>query len=243
MLLDPEGPAAELVSSAAHVFVDDLEAPGLTEADTHHLARTLRLRNGEVVTASDGAGRWRRCTWQGTEGPLEPDGPVMVSESPLPRITVGFAVTKGDRPEVVVRGLTEVGVDRIVPMVTARSVVRWEPERAAHHLERLRRVARGAAMQSRRIWLPEVATLTGVAELAAALRVGGASAMAQVGGGPLPAGLSGILIGPEGGWDAFELGAGLPLVGLGPTVLRAETAALAVGVLLCASRASVIRPE
>ena len=64
------------------------------------------------------------------------------------------------RPELVVQKLTEIGVDHIVPFVADRSIVRWDPDKAAHHHARLQKVAREAAMQSRRAWLPEVAEVT-----------------------------------------------------------------------------------
>lgn len=239
-------PASELIVSAAHVFVDDLEALELTEADAHHLARTLRLRLGEAVTASDGAGRWRACAWRGLDGSglaarrcLEASGPELVVAPPAPPVTVAFALMKGERPELVVRGLTEVGVDRIVPFMAARSVVRWDGDRATHHLERLRRIARGAAMQSRRAWLPEVCSVVTLAELVSPAR-SPASVMAHPGGGPVSLDFPTVLVGPEGGWDEAELDRGLALVGLGETVLRAETAALAAGVVLCSLRSGLV---
>ena len=73
---------------------------------------------------------------------LEPPGDVSVP-GPSPELTVGFALVKGERPEVGVQKLTELGVDRIVPFVAARSVVRWDPTGPARQVERLRRVARG----------------------------------------------------------------------------------------------------
>lgn len=244
----PLQPDPGLVCSAAHVFVADLESPRLTQADAHHLERTLRLRAGETVSASDGAGRWRPCKWLGA-GPaghpahpgdpahLEVDGPVVVVPVPSPRVTIGFALTKGDRPELVVRGLTEIGVDRILPLVAARSVVRWEGERGAHHLARLTRIAREAAMQSRRVWLPSIAPVAALAAL-----MSPATAMAHPGGGVASLERPTILVGPEGGWDEAELAGGSALVNLGETVLRAETAALAAGIVLCSLRSGVVRP-
>ena len=67
-------------------------------------------------------------------------------------------------------------------------------------------------------------------------------ALAQLGGGPLDLSRPTVLVGPEGGWDDSELACGLSSVGLGPTVLRAETAALAAGLLLAALRAGTVRP-
>ena len=88
------------LDAAAHVFVDDLDALDLGDDDRHHLDRVLRLRPGQVVTASDGAGGWRRCEW--TAAGLAATGDVQHDERPLPAITIGFAVPKADRPEWIV---------------------------------------------------------------------------------------------------------------------------------------------
>lgn len=221
-------------SSSAHLFVADLEAPEPDPDDRHHLMRVLRLRPGETVSTSDGRGGWRLCTWVG-DGRVEPAGEVHRDPAPTPAVTVAFAPVKGDRPEWVVQKLTEVGVDGIVPLVAARSVVRWEGDRADRAVERLRRVAREAAMQSRRTWLPDVRPIVPFAGL-----VGEAVALAEPGGARPSLDRPTVLVGPEGGWAPEELAAGLPRVGLGPTVLRAETAAVAAGVLLCALRAGVV---
>ncbi len=144
-----------MAGAVAHVFVPDLAAPELDAGDRHHLERVLRLRAGEVVTASDGAGRWVTCRWVGGAA-LEIDGEVVVEPEPTPRVTVVFSPVKGERPEWAVQKLTELGVDRIVPLVAARSVVRWAGDRGEAVVARWRRVAREAAMQSRRAWLPTV---------------------------------------------------------------------------------------
>ncbi|HZD65607.1 MAG TPA: RsmE family RNA methyltransferase [Acidimicrobiales bacterium] len=230
-----------LVDSAAHVFVTDLDAPVPDGEDGRHLSRVLRLRPGEPVTASDGAGRWRRCRWRGAgRVDLVTDGPVVVQPRPAPAVTVGFSLVKGDRPERVVRQLTELGVDRVVPLATARSVVRWEGERGRQHLARLRRVSREAAMQARLAWLPEVTDVGGVDQVARESAPAAGAALARPGGPPPDLGRPTVLVGPEGGWDDRELACGLPVVGLGPTVLRTETAAVVVGALLCALRAGTV---
>ncbi len=200
------------------------------------MVRVLRLRPGEVVTASDGVGGWRSCVF-GAGGSLEPVEEVSVSARPVPAVTVAFALTKGDRPEWTVQKLVEVGVDRIVPMTTVHTVVRWEGEKATRQITRLRAVARGAAMQSRRRWLPVVDETADFAAVAA--RSGVALAQMDGAAGPSLAQPT-ILIGPEGGWDEAELACCQATVTLGPTVLRAETAALAAGLLLCGLRAGVV---
>jgi 16S rRNA (uracil1498-N3)-methyltransferase len=228
----------DLRAGAAHAFVADLDAPELEQDDRHHLERVLRLRPGQAVTVADGAGGWRTCAWTGA-GRIEPCHPVVREPAPSPPVTVGFALTKGERPEWVVQKLTEAGVDRIVAFVAARSVVRWDDQKAAAQARRWRRVAREAAMQSRRSRLPVVDEVApGAATVAGTT---GGVALAEPGGGPVSLERPTVLVGPEGGWTDEELGLGLPTVGLGPTVLRAETAALSAGLLLCALRAGVVR--
>jgi 16S rRNA (uracil1498-N3)-methyltransferase len=236
-----------LGSAAAHVFVADLAAPVLCEEDRHHLERVLRLRAGESVTASDGAGRWCPCVFRGGAG-LEVAGEVCFIERLLPAVTVAFALTKGDRPEWTVQKLVEAGVDRIVPMTTRRSVVRWEGEKVARNLSRLRSVAVAAAMQSRQVWLPIVndvqpfSSFSSFSSFSGAGAAGPGVAMAERGGDPPSLAFPTVLVGPEGGWDESELASGLAHVALGPTVLRAETAAVAAGLLLCALRSGIVHP-
>src|ERR1035441_3748444 len=246
-----KAPDPVLMAAAAMVFVPDLGAPVLDAESAHHLLDVLRLRAGQSVVASDGMGSWVPCrvTPAAAKGDarrwdlssiLELAGAVTVTASVRPRLTVAFAPVKGDRPEWVVQKLTELGVDRIVPILTARSVVRWEGERATKSVERLRRVAREAATQSRRAWLPEVATVSTLGSLASL--TGRPTTLACPGGGPPHLGRPVVAIGPEGGWDRAELEAGFDTVGLGSTILRAETAAVAAGTLLCALRQQLIAP-
>ena len=243
----PDDTDAPWRSAAAQVLVDDLAAPGLGTDDAHHLGRVLRLRPGAEVCATDGQGGWRSTTFAGGDR-LDPAGDVHQEPRPEPLLTVAFAPVKGDRPELVVQKLTEVGVDRIVPLVTARSVVRWDADRAAKQMERLRRVAQEACAQCRRLWLPEVGLGgTGAdgpvtpADLLAELGADG-TVLGEPGGGALATGDRTVLVGPEGGWAPEELaeaaGAGAGTRTLGPHVLRAETAAIVAGALLVTLRAN-----
>lgn len=217
-----------LGAGKAHAFVDDLDAPVLEPDDRHHLERVLRLGPGDLMTVADGEGAWRPCRF-GAD--LQPSGEIIVEPPPTPPVTVAFTVVKGDRPEWTVQKLTELGVDVIVPMHTERSVVRWTGERGERHVARLRRVAREAAMQSRRSRLPVVEPVATFAEMVAR-----PEARLAVPGGRAPAvGDATVLVGPEGGWTESEL-VGAPGIGLGPMVLRAETAAVAAGVLLTSLR-------
>ena len=210
---------------------------------------TGRPRPGRTDTARTDTGRTdtgrtdtgRTDTGRTPAGPtLDPVGPVELTALAEPAVTVAFAPAKGDRPEWVVQKLTELGVDRIVPILTARSVVRWEGERATKSVERLRRVAREAAAQSRRAWLPEVAAVSTLGSLASL--TGSPTALACRAGKPPHLGRPVVAIGPEGGWDSTELEAGFDTVGLGSNIFRAETAAVAAGTLLCALRQQLIAP-
>jgi 16S rRNA (uracil1498-N3)-methyltransferase len=246
-----QAPDPRLVGAAAMVFVSSLDSPVLESADIRHLLDALRLRPGEPVVLSDGAGRWRPCrvspaTTGRAARAMDPsaivvaDGEVITQEATAPRLTVAFTPVKGDRPEWVVQKLTELGVDAIVPLHTRRSVVRWEGDRSERAVERFRRVALEASAQCRRPRLPEILPVSTLDDLAAI--TGTAPALAHPGGLPPTLEHQVVAVGPEGGWDDTELGGPGGLVGLGPTVLRAETAAVVVGTLLCALRAALVAP-
>ena len=215
-----------------HVFVDDLEHPELRDEDRHHLTRSLRLRPGDAFTVSDGVGSWRLCRLgPGSDGEIELDGEVVLVEAPSPKLTIGFALIKGGRPELVVQKLTELGVDIIVPFTAEYSVVRWDTDRGARHTERLRRVAREAAMQSRQVRLPEIGEVAEFADLAAQP----GAVRADITGNPLSLDHPTVLIGPEGGWsdgERSQLGA----IRISSSVLRSETAAIGAAALLTALR-------
>lgn len=234
-----------LRNSVAHVFVDHLETPLLSDADEHHLSRVLRLRDGESVTASDGRGGWRPCVW--ADGTLRASGDVVTVAAPAQRIGVAFVPVKGDRNEWSVQKLTEIGVDDIILLAPTRhSVVRWSD--ADKQLRKLRVVAREAAMQSRRVWLPAV---SGLVSLLDALAMPGAAvadpAASPAAPGAAPASPAAsnraspalIVVGPEGGFDDDEIPANVPRVSLGDTILRAETATLVAATLLAARRSAV----
>ena len=234
-----------LRNSAAHVFVEDLSAPALADYDEHHLARVLRLRDGERVTASDGAGSWRECEWSG--GNLVPVGEIVSVARPVVRLGVAFVPVKGERSEWTVQKLTEIGVDDILIIgATRRSVVRWSNE--AKQVEKLRLVAREAAMQSRRAWLPTVGGPVALHDVLA--RAGAAVAdpdaphvldvaaahSSRAGDAAVADAVSLVVVGPEGGFDADEISPTTTRVSLGDTILRAETATLVAATLLVARR-------
>jgi 16S rRNA (uracil1498-N3)-methyltransferase len=214
-----------LRGSAAHVFVSSLDNPELTDEDDHHLRRVLRIRDADVVTLCDGAGKWvaARLTASGLVVDSEP-----TKEVALRSATVISAIPKGDRPEWIVQKLTEIGATAIGFMDCARSVVRWDAARAAKQIERLRRIAREAAMQSRRVWLPRVLDVVPFEEANVSVNC----AIADPDGGELAADTDTMLVGPEGGFTEGELNSVTRRVALSPNVLRVETAALAAAFLL-----------
>lgn len=217
------------------VFVTDVGSPALADEDRHHLERVLRLRPGEPLVVADGTGGWRRCRFGHPPQPTEDPRQV---PRPHPPLTVGLTPTKGDRPDWAVQKLTELSVDRILVLRSDRSVVHWAGERADHHLERLRRIAREAAMQSRQAWLPRIEGIVTIADALA----GPSAVLADQGGRPLTASDRIVLCGPEGGWSDEERAAAGDRIGLGPAVLRAETAAVAAGTLLVALREGLAAP-
>ena len=222
-------------NAEAHVFVDDLDVPRLGGDDHRHLTRVLRLRPGARLTAGDGGGRWRACRL-GAGPDLDIAGDVVADARPEPPITIAFAVVKGDRPELVVQKLTELGVDRIVPFVAERSVVRWDDAKVARQSVRFADIARQAAMQCRRTWLPSVDALSdfrAVAELPGA-------GLAERTGVPPSLSVPTLLIGPEGGWGSAENASRLPSVRISAHTLRSETAAITAGALLVAIRSRLV---
>jgi 16S rRNA (uracil1498-N3)-methyltransferase len=243
----PAGPAD--VDAAAHVFVerldDDVHVQG---EDGHHLARVRRVRPGETITAADGFGRWRVYrVGSNADGWVALHAESNVAHEVLlhPRLNIACALTKGERPELVVQKLTELGADAVYLVRAARSVVRWDASREANALDRLRRVAREAAAQCRRARLPLIdgPIATGELRTAAGLLVadrGGMPAAAV----PLTETWT-VAVGPEGGWDDAELlGFGAaPRLALGRFVLRAETAAIAAAAALAERRAPSASPQ
>jgi 16S rRNA (uracil1498-N3)-methyltransferase len=196
-----------------------------------------RTGAGRTGAGRSGAGR----SGAGSAGeavlPLVLETPIQRVERAVTEVTVGISVAKGDRTEWAVAKLVEIGVDRIVPLVCERTVVRPGPGRP----ERLRRVAREAAMQSRRLFLPEVSDPLLLNAALGELSPSGV-ALAEPEGDPVSLQRPIVLIGPEGGWSPAERSLKLPRVGLGETVLRVETAAVVAGALLVAMRGGLVLP-
>ncbi|GGM16029.1 16S rRNA (uracil(1498)-N(3))-methyltransferase [Micromonospora yangpuensis] len=213
----------------------------------HHAATVQRLRAGQELLLADGRGGTADAvvTTVG-RGSLTADitsrGYV---DAPVPRLVVVQGIAKGDRGELAVQAMTEVGVDEIVPWAASRSVVQWRGERGVRARQKWAATAREAAKQARRAWLPVVAGAPDESTPTVARRLAGAAAAFVLHEGAderlstaeLPTtGEIVLVVGPEGGVAETELttftAAGARPVRLGPTVLRTSTAGVAALALL-----------
>lgn len=225
-------PSLAGVTVGAEVSVDGDEA--------HHAVAVRRLRVGEQVVLTDGAGT-------AVVGEVASTGKrlfaVTVQErrevpEPAPALTVVQALPKGERGELAVEVLTEIGAARIVPWAASRSVAVWKGERAEKSLSRWRATAREAAKQARRAWFPEVTPMATTPEVAAVIRGASLAVVLHEEGtrrlgavGVPESGEVVVVVGPEGGLSAEEVAAfeaaGATTVRLGAEVLRTSTAGVA----------------
>jgi 16S rRNA (uracil1498-N3)-methyltransferase len=208
--------------------------------EAHHAVAVRRLRVGERVVLTDGQGTTVTgdVTETGKRLLVVRADEVQSIPVPAPSFTVVQALPKGDRGELAVEMLTEVGVATIMPWAAARSVAVWRGERTAKSLGRWRSTAREAAKQARRAWFPEVVDLASTDDVVA--RVSAAdvavvlheAAVPQLSSVEVPdVGSVVVVVGPEGGLTDDELAAfaaaGAQGVRLGAEVLRASTAGVA----------------
>ena len=206
------------------------------EDQAHHLLKVLRKRAGAAVEAVDESG----AVWDARIAPGEPlaveidrrhEGP---SAAPQARVEVWLPLLKGGRTDDLVRQLTELGVQRITPLITRRTVARPDGKRLARQLERWRTVAGEATRQCGRPDVPEIAEPGGLpvgdrAEGPGVFLWEEAREPARLVFGRSGAdGVMRVLTGPEGGLDPEEArdleAAGWQAAWLGPRILRAETA-------------------
>jgi 16S rRNA (uracil1498-N3)-methyltransferase len=208
--------------------------------EAHHAVAVRRLRAGEEVVLTDGAGRSALCAVASTGKRSLGVTVIEVWQvpEPSPAVTVVQAIPKGVRGELAVEVLTEVGVARVVPWAASRSVAVWKGERAARPLARWRSTARESSKQARRSWFctvdepattADVAALVASADLAVVLHEAAGLSVASL---EVPAsGSVLVVVGPEGGLTDEELAtfeaAGAHAVRLGAEVLRTSTAGVA----------------
>jgi 16S rRNA (uracil1498-N3)-methyltransferase len=213
----------------------------LNGADARHLA-VRRARPGEIIHVGDGLGTIFEARLESIEA--DQVGASILSAQqyppPRPRVTVLQGLAKGTKVDWVVEKLVELGVDRVAVFTSGRSVPVWDQAKSEAVAQRWQRIARAAAKQSRRAWLPEI---TGPLSSSDALRLTAGAPMVLVADPRAVRGLKEVLqgdppgevllvVGPEGGLaepevDAF-VDAGAIAVDLGSQILRTETAGLAL---------------
>ncbi|MEV1288864.1 16S rRNA (uracil(1498)-N(3))-methyltransferase [Micromonospora sp. NPDC049679] len=221
-------------------------------AEGHHAATVQRLRVGEELLLADGRGGSATAVVTAVgRGHLDLSIRSRRHTEPLhPRLVVVQGIAKGDRGELAVQAMTEVGVDEIVPWAAARSVTQWRGDRGARARDKWATTAREAAKQARRAWLPVVAgSASDPDESTAAVtrRLGAAAAgfvlheeaETRLSTVELPdQGEIVLVVGPEGGIAPAELkafeAAGARSVRLGEAVLRTSTAGVAALAVLSA---------
>nr|WP_296066243.1 16S rRNA (uracil(1498)-N(3))-methyltransferase [uncultured Actinoplanes sp.] len=238
--------------SAPLFLVDEMphgDSFTLAGPEGHHAATVQRLRVGEALILADGRGAsaTARVTAVGRGSVDVLLGERTYAAAPDPRLVVVQGIAKGDRGELAVQAMTEIGVDEILPWAASRSVAQWRGDRGAKARDKWASTAREAAKQARRAWLPIVggdpdcSTKQAAARLAesAAAFVLHEEATERLTTAELPAsGEIALVVGPEGGIsdaerDAFLM-AGATAVRLGREVLRTSTAGVAALAVLSA---------
>ncbi|MGE5569400.1 MAG: RsmE family RNA methyltransferase [Rhodospirillales bacterium] len=236
-----------IIMARRRFFVDAVEGASamLSGEDARHLRQVLRAEPGQLYELSDNRSVYLAEIEEVSREGIRFRVVEELAEQPPPvRITLLLALVKFDRFEWAIEKATELGVEKILPVEAERSEKGLRAA-AVKRLERWRRIVRESSQQARRAHLPEVLPPVGFCEA-----IGGAASFScfldeQGGAGPLlcvlpnerrPSDIVRVLIGPEGGWTETErcraFAAGWTAASLGPTILRAETAAVAALALL-----------
>jgi 16S rRNA (uracil1498-N3)-methyltransferase len=211
------------VAALAQFRVADPETPYLSGADEHHLRTVLRAKSGEEIVVTNGKGSWSICEVRDIG--VTRVTPVHLDPATTPT-TLYMAPLKGDRSEWAVAKATELGVHYIVPLVSQRVVVKFKGEPREKVLARWRRIAAESSGQCRRsydIFIEEPVNVTEVPLDVCVCEFGGQGDWSNV---------AAVAIGPEGGWAPDEWPSENRRLGLGPNVLRAETASVVAASLL-----------
>ena len=212
----------------------------LTDGDARHLAGALRVTVGEAVTLCDGAGTDYACTVTAVEREqvsLAVEAATPTVAEPTLAVTLYMGLPKGDKMEFIIQKAVELGVTAIVPVVTARSIVRLDEKDAAKKQQRWQKIADEAAGQSGRGILPQVETPISWKQALPRLAAENTLLCYEGGGQPIgrlvtPADTAlSLVVGPEGGFDPAEVEAvtagGGRIATLGKRILRCETAPVA----------------
>jgi 16S rRNA (uracil1498-N3)-methyltransferase len=222
----------------------------LSDTDLHHAVAVARLERGERIVAVEPGGRAVVVQLTGAErsglrGVVERELPA----ERIPDLTLFFGMPKGGKAELIVEKCTEIGVSRLIPVITDRAVSRPDEERSQRRAERLRRLARSSAAQAQRASVPDVESAVPFAEVVDRVPSFDRFLVAwedeirtEVRGaleGHTIDSRVALLVGPEGGLAAAEVraltDAGAVAVSLGPTILRAETATMVAAALTAAA--------
>ena len=213
----------------------------ITGEDAVHITKSLRMSVGEVITLCGNDKSEYPCIIEH----ISSDGvQVKVSDSyecthePDIKVTLFFALTKGDKPETVIQKSVELGVHKIIPMMTERCISRPDKKSMDKKITRYQKIALQAAMQSRRGIIPEVGELTELVQAAKDIGNFYKAILFYEGGGEVLRNIIlpqdkkiAIFIGPEGGFEQKEAemlrNSGAAVATLGKRILRAETAPLA----------------
>ena len=232
-------------AGAVRIFVADLHEGELAiRGDEHHyLSHVRRARVGDTLELVDGEGQRAvaaiaRITEHETI--VRAEAPQALHE-PGPRVRVLVPLIKGDRMDVCIEKLVEVGADELVVWPAARSVVQLAGGRRAARVEHYQGIARAAARQSRRARVPQVGFADSLASAIATASGARVVLDPDAPPGPFPAaGDITLVSGPEGGLAPEELARfdGWTRIGLGPRVLRAETAPIVAVALVRAQTGS-----
>ncbi|SED98348.1 16S rRNA (uracil(1498)-N(3))-methyltransferase [Ruania alba] len=217
----------------------------LTGADARHAVTVRRVRSGEVIDLVDGAGLRVSGTVTETSGGQDATVTVTAEKissepAPDPELVLVQALAKGGRDELALEAGTEVGLDRVVPWQSERSVAQWRGEKARKGVARWQQIALAAAKQSRRAWVPVVEellvgrqvlkTVTSAVDARSTVLVLHEEASAPIAEASIDDSAEQVLVvvGPEGGLSEPEVTAltevGAQAVRLGPHVLRTSTA-------------------
>jgi 16S rRNA (uracil1498-N3)-methyltransferase len=231
-------------------FDDQQNSVTLIADEARHLREVLRLKPGDEVYVFNGAGREFHCRIE--EGRRDTSQLQIISEVEPARpesqlqLTLALALLKGDKFDLVVQKATELGVTRIVPVITKHADIRLRDESdAAKRVTRWQRIAMEAAKQSGRAVVPAVGSLISFESLIETTMTGNCLMFSERDGQSLVQAMERLsadtnqmmaLVGSEGGWSDEEIGAvraaGWAVVTLGGRTLRAETAAIAIIALL-----------
>lgn len=211
----------------------------LTGQDAHHVSRVLRMRVGEELTLCDGAGTDYVCRITALDHD-EVQAQVLyrtpTESEPTTAVTLYQGLPKSEKMDLIVQKCVEIGITRIVPVATARSIVKLNVAEGIKKQARWQKIAASAAEQSGRGIVPEVAEPLSFKAALEAMKTENTVVFYEGGGEALSALVNentrqvSLVIGPEGGFEAEEIQrlreVGATVATLGKRILRCETAPL-----------------